>query len=208
MRAWWGMPWPRLPVLRAPFLLALAAVSAAPAASPAADPPDLLRRDAAGGVAVWEVVNDGVMGGRSRSRLEAEGEGGAVVFRGELSLENNGGFASVRTRPVAGDLSGWAGLELEVEGDGRTYDLNLRQDDRWDGVTWKARFATVADGRTTVRLAWDAFRPGWRGEAVPAAGAFRPARFTSLGLMLADKQAGPFALRVHGIRPWAAPAAP
>lgn len=47
----------------------------------------------------WQIVNDGVMGGRSSSRLTISGDGTAS-FLGDLSLENNGGFASVRSRPA------------------------------------------------------------------------------------------------------------
>ena len=40
----------------------------------------------------WTIVNDGVMGGLSRSRILVSDER-TVVFEGRLSLENNGGFA-------------------------------------------------------------------------------------------------------------------
>ncbi len=43
----------------------------------------------------WDAVNDGVMGGRSSGKPVVES--GELVFRGELSLANNGGFASVRS---------------------------------------------------------------------------------------------------------------
>ena len=43
----------------------------------------------------WQVVNDSVMGGISTSEV-VEKRAGAVSFRGELSLENNGGFTSAR----------------------------------------------------------------------------------------------------------------
>ena len=41
---------------------------------------------------VWEIENDVVMGGNSSSKLERSVEGNAV-FKGTVSLENNGGFA-------------------------------------------------------------------------------------------------------------------
>jgi len=40
----------------------------------------------------WMVVNDGVMGGLSKGTLTA-GENGNAVFKGTISLENNGGFS-------------------------------------------------------------------------------------------------------------------
>ncbi|MGI9473561.1 MAG: CIA30 family protein, partial [Rubripirellula sp.] len=48
----------------------------------------------------WQIVNDGVMGGRSSSRVDRAGEG-LLRFSGNLSLANNGGFASMRSRPRA-----------------------------------------------------------------------------------------------------------
>ena len=44
----------------------------------------------------WHPINDGVMGGASISQLRFDSAGHAV-FEGEVSLHNNGGFASVRT---------------------------------------------------------------------------------------------------------------
>ena len=43
----------------------------------------------------WQVVNDGVMGGRSYGNLTRSGDSEAL-FSGNLSLENNGGFSSIR----------------------------------------------------------------------------------------------------------------
>lgn len=47
----------------------------------------------------WQIVNDGVMGGVSRSNLILNDEGNAV-FSGQVSLDYNGGFASVRFNPT------------------------------------------------------------------------------------------------------------
>ena len=44
----------------------------------------------------WRIVNDGVMGGLSKGNISFT-DGGTMVFKGNLSLENNGGFSSVRT---------------------------------------------------------------------------------------------------------------
>ena len=45
----------------------------------------------------WQPVNDGVMGGVSDGRFKITDQG-TMEFLGTLSLENNGGFASVRSR--------------------------------------------------------------------------------------------------------------
>ena len=46
----------------------------------------------------WQVINDSVMGGVSSSEIVI-GVQSVAVFRGYVSLENNGGFASVRLKP-------------------------------------------------------------------------------------------------------------
>jgi monofunctional biosynthetic peptidoglycan transglycosylase len=78
----------------------------------------------------WISVNDGVMGGVSQGQMRFTDQGTAL-FSGALSLENNGGFASVRTYPQQYDLEGYAGLAIRIKGDGRRYKLRIRTDDRW-----------------------------------------------------------------------------
>ena len=56
--------------------------------------------------AQWQTINDGVMGGRSDGRFKINNEQN-MEFYGTLSLENNGGFASVRSRPTIMNLTAW-----------------------------------------------------------------------------------------------------
>ena len=55
---------------------------------------------AADSLQAWNSVNDGVMGGVSKGGVSRT-EQGTMLFSGELSLANNGGFASIRTSPRA-----------------------------------------------------------------------------------------------------------
>ena len=57
----------------------------------------LFKFDNAEAAKPWQTVNDGVMGGRSDGRFKIN-EDKKMEFFGTLSLENNGGFASVRSR--------------------------------------------------------------------------------------------------------------
>lgn len=68
----------------------------------------------------WQSVNDGVMGGRSSGRAALTSER-TLRFEGNLSLANNGGFASIRTRPSRLPLAGGDVLIVRVRGDGREY---------------------------------------------------------------------------------------
>jgi monofunctional biosynthetic peptidoglycan transglycosylase len=143
----------------------------------------------------WQIVNDGVMGGVSSSRMAETEEG--LLFMGDLSLDNNGGFASVR-RLVEDRLSGTGSVLLEVRGDGRTYQFRLRQSGRFDGVAWRAEFET-SEGWRRVELTYDAFEPVFRGRSVPQAGPVVPSTIEQIGFLLADKQPGPFRLEIRKI---------
>jgi NADH dehydrogenase [ubiquinone] 1 alpha subcomplex assembly factor 1 len=139
----------------------------------------------------WFPVDDRVMGGLSSSRAEASADG--LVFTGDLSLEQNGGFASIRTRPRDYDLAGTRALVLRVRGDGKVYKLGLRTDDAFDGVQYQARFHTRAEAWEDVRLPIADFEPRFRGRPVPAP-PLDPARIRTFGLLIADRQAGAFRL--------------
>lgn len=150
-------------------------------------------------VAAWSAIDDRVMGGVSRSALRFDAAGHAV-FSGQVSPDNNGGFASVRapvSPPPGADIDA---IELLVRGDGHRYKLNLRTDRGFDGVNYQAAFEPPAGQWVTLRLTIDAFQPSWRGRAVPDAPPLRGARIEQVGLMVADRQFGAFVLAIGAIR--------
>ena len=153
--------------------------------------------------ALWRPVHDSVMGGVSDGRASAAD--GAARLAGEVSLDNNGGFASFRIDADLPDLSGSDGLRLRVRGDGQNYKLSLRTDGRFDGVSWQVPFATVADEWTTVHLAFDDLVPSWRGRLVGGLEPFDGASIRQVGIVIADKQVGPFTIDVASIDAWSAP---
>ena len=149
-------------------------------------------------VELWRPVDDVVMGGVSSSRVELL-EPGIVRFVGTVSLENFGGFASVRTPPREWETAGATAFVLRVRGDGHRYKFTLRTSDRFDGIQYQARFTAPAGEWTQVRLPVESFVATFRGRKVPFAPALDPARVRVLGLMISDKQAGPFELLVDRI---------
>lgn len=144
----------------------------------------------------WRSIDDRVMGGLSGSRME--GLNGSLCFSGEISLENNGGFASVR-RPIEAGLSGARAVRLALRGDGRRYQLRLRMDDQFDGVAWSADFDSSPDW-AEVEIPIGAFKPVFRGRPVPGAGGLDPGRIRQLGLMTVGQGEGPFRLEVRAIQ--------
>lgn len=185
------------------WLLLFGAVAAAagqaggdPAGSP---PPWVLQFDGGEGEPRWVAVNDGVMGGLSEGGAAIRG--GSLHFTGTLSLENNGGFSSVRTRDWRRDLSGCDAIVLRVRGDGRTYQLRLSTDARFrdSPISYQAGFATVAGTWTEVRVPFSTLVPGWRGRTLDGP-PFDPAKVEEMGLLIGDKRAGEFRLEVDWIR--------
>jgi NADH dehydrogenase [ubiquinone] 1 alpha subcomplex assembly factor 1 len=150
-----------------------------------------------GNVRLFRPIDDVVMGGRSSSRLEA-GPAGVARFVGHVSLENNGGFASVRSAPRDWQLAGAMAFALRVRGDGRTYKFTLRVDDGFDGLQYQARF-TATPVWTEIRLPLASFAASFRGRLVPEAPPLDPARIRTIGLMLSDRQDGDFELLIASI---------
>ena len=160
-------------------------------------------------VAGWRAIDDRVMGGVSRSQLRHDAAGHAV-FEGMVSLARQGGFASVRSAPGALGAAGAQACALELRGGaGRLFKLSLFTDDGLDSVSWQAAFRAPPvgpaagpqppspPGWTLQRLPLAAFRASWRGREVPGAPPLDPARIRQLGLVIADRQAGPFALALR-----------
>jgi monofunctional biosynthetic peptidoglycan transglycosylase len=148
----------------------------------------------------WAIVNDGVMGGLSSSEFVDSGAGFAV-FRGELSLENNGGFASVRGTVPTGAMEQHSGLALRVRGDGRSYQVRLRTNRQFDGVAYMAEFQTRAGAWQTIEIPFSAFEATYRGMKPRGAPELVPGEVRQLGLLIGDKVEGPFRLDVEWIRP-------
>ncbi|MEI7970591.1 MAG: CIA30 family protein [Betaproteobacteria bacterium] len=153
----------------------------------------------------WDTVDDVVMGGASAGSAHTMPEG-HLRFSGVVSLANNGGFSSIRSTPARHDLVGASAIVVRVRGDGKRYKFNLRTDMTFDGVQYQAPFDTRAGEWQDITLPLSAFEPRWRGRLVPDAPALDPGRIVSFGFLIADRQAGPFALDVHSIR--AQPASP
>ena len=120
--------------------------------------------------------------------------------RGALSLANNGGFASVRSVGRHFDLSGATAVVLRVLGDGRRYQLRLATDARHRGiaVSFGAGFDTIAGQWIEVRVPLDGLQASVRGSLLEGQ-TMDPARVREIGLLVADKREGAFALSVDWI---------
>ena len=160
---------------------------------PAAGPAVLFDFGDPAAVATWTTVNDPVMGGRSTSTVTF-GDGG-MVFSGNISLDNNGGFASARSQidpEVGRRATGATSLRVRALGDGKTYVLKVETGQPWSYIQ---RFATDAGVRRTYDLPVGGFEPvGMFLNPVQSAPPLDPSIINRVGLYILDKQEGPFQL--------------
>ena len=146
----------------------------------------------------WTIVDDGVMGGVSKSDLALSG-GGTLLFTGTVSLENNGGFASARSATEDYGITDEEGIRMSVRGDGKLYRFRLYAADR-ASVAYEAPFRTIADEWQAVDLPFSMFEPTVRGQVMKDYGPIDPASIEAVGVMVKDNQVGEFALEIESIK--------
>jgi NADH dehydrogenase [ubiquinone] 1 alpha subcomplex assembly factor 1 len=73
----------------------------------------------------WNIIDDVVMGGKSGGSFGLSPDGFGV-FQGEISLENNGGFSSVRYqfKPLKVNKNGR--IVIKLKGDGKDYQFRIK----------------------------------------------------------------------------------
>ena len=147
----------------------------------------------------WQTVNDGVMGGVSEGKFKIT-DTKTMEFFGTLSLANNGGFASVRTKVKKLSLEKDDTLVAKIRGDGRQYMLNLYPNKQRMAYSYRATVQTKKDEWIEVKVPLAKFEATSFGRIVKNAGLVKPEEINSLGFMLGDKKAGPFKMEIEWIK--------
>jgi NADH dehydrogenase [ubiquinone] 1 alpha subcomplex assembly factor 1 len=139
------------------------------------------------------IVNDGVMGGVSQSALRQDAQG--MFFEGLVSLENNGGFASMRS--MVQFPQGTQLLELVAKGDGKQYKLVLRTA-LAPRVNYAADFLAEPIWQTH-QFNLNQFKPTFRGQAINAP-TLSFADVVEFGILISNNQAGRFAIQLKTLQ--------
>ena len=150
-------------------------------------------------ISAWRPVNDKVMGGISSSRMERSADGKAV-FTGVVSLENNGGFASVQGPEIQQPLGAFEGIAIRVKGDGKRYKCGLRTDDLFDGVSHQAGFKTKTGEWQIVKIPFTDFIPTFHGRRLSDDKRMKPGLIRKLGFLISERQDGAFGLEIDWIK--------
>jgi hypothetical protein len=111
----------------------------------------------------WRIVDDGVMGGLSDGSFSID-ENGHGVFKGNISLQNNGGFSSLRHYFSYMDVSEKDSVVLRVKGDGKPYEFRVKHD-RQAYYSYVYTFTTSGDWEEIV-IPLSEMSPAYRGRSL------------------------------------------
>lgn len=143
----------------------------------------------------WLVVNDDVMGGRSQASFTLTNKGTAL-FTGKVSLENNGGFSSIRYQAGRTEIEGFSTLVLRIKGDGKRYQIRIREKAS-DYFSYIAYFETSGEWETH-KLPLQSMYPSFRGRKLDSPN-FSGNILTEVSILIGNQRAEPFALEIDKI---------
>ncbi len=112
----------------------------------------------------WLLRTDGVMGGVSEGQLSLDEIAGrrCVRMRGEVKLDNNGGFVQSTlnlSNQTTQNIEAYSGLMLEVYGNNEEYNMHLRTSDIWlPWQSYRASFTAPPEWKT-IYIPFSQFKP-------------------------------------------------
>ena len=143
----------------------------------------------------WYIVDDVVMGGRSAGSLRINDEG-IGVFSGTVSLENNGGFSSVRYVPDFDTEKAISQFVLRIKGDGKKYQFRAKSS-RYNRHSYIAEFETNGEWQTIV-LDSDDMYPAFRGRKLRMSN-YDGNQLAEVAFLIGNKKPESFELQIESI---------
>jgi hypothetical protein len=147
----------------------------------------------------WRIVNDGVMGGLSSSNVNVN-EDNKIVFKGIVSLENNGGFASLRSPVKNYNFEKFSGIELRMKGDGKRYSISMKETSYFTGYFYTTSFDTKNDEWMVIKIPFDEFKLYYFGKETGSNKNIPLNNIKEISLLIGDKQKGAFSAQLDYIK--------
>jgi|TARA_B110000037_G_C17082758_1_gene490674 hypothetical protein len=146
----------------------------------------------------WIIVNDSVMGGLSKSKVTFTENG--LVFKGTLSLQNNGGFASIRSGKGKFDLSKYTTVKIKFRSAGRDFSLLLEDSKLFFKPNYKQNFSSSTGKWNIAELKISDFKEYTMGQLSGATvSKDKLENIMRIGIILSDKKEGPFEIEIDYI---------
>lgn len=143
----------------------------------------------------WVVVDDVVMGGVSQGNFELDKDGNGI-FYGEVSLENNGGFSSVRHQFKQKNVSKYSKVVIRLKGDGKTYQFRVKDNLR-NYHSYISNFKTTSDWQE-IHVNLSEMYPAFRGRKLRMKN-FSAEYIEEIRFLIANKKNEPFRLEIDKI---------
>ncbi len=143
----------------------------------------------------WKILDDVVMGGRSNGsfKLNANGHG---VFSGAVSLENNGGFSSLRYRFTEKKVKGYTKAVLTIKGDGKSYQFRTKSS-AYDRHSYIAKFTTSGKWET-IEIKLSDMYPAFRGYSLDIPN-YPAETLEEIAFLIGNKKAESFELQIDSV---------
>ena len=143
----------------------------------------------------WRVVDDSVMGGLSQGKLVTN-DAGHGVYSGTVSIENNGGFSSLRYRFDSKSVTASTTIVLRLKGDGKRYQFRVK-DKKGQYHSYITYFETT-DQWQDIEIKLADMYPSYRGRKLSIPN-FNHNQIEELAILIGNKKAESFALTIDRI---------
>lgn len=136
----------------------------------------------------WSIVDDVVMGGQSNGNLILNKDNNAV-FYGEISLQNNGGFSSIRHQFDAIHPKNNSCFVIKLKGDQKKYQFRVKTNSR-DYYSYAYTFETSGEWEE-IRIPFTKMVPVFRGRTLDM-NAYTGNQVSEISILISNKKAETF----------------
>ena len=143
----------------------------------------------------WVIVDDVVMGGKSSGSFGISPKGHGI-FKGVISLENNGGFSSVRYSFKRVLVLDYTKVVLKIKGDGKKYQFRLKSNSQ-DYYSYILTFSTTGNWQE-IEIPLKDMYPSFRGRQIDRPN-FSEAHIEEIAFLIANKKQENFELLIDKI---------
>ncbi|NRD22794.1 CIA30 family protein [Winogradskyella litoriviva] len=143
----------------------------------------------------WKIVDDVVMGGRSNGEFKLSNEGYGE-FSGKISLENNGGFSSVRYAFETLNSSGYSKFIIRIKGDGKMFQFRVKANSN-SRHSYIYKFNTTRDWQT-IEIPFKEMSPSFRGYALDIPN-YNGEQMENITFLIGNKKEESFMLLIDSI---------
>ncbi len=143
----------------------------------------------------WYVVDDTVMGGKSAGKMGMDAEGNGM-FEGHVSLDNNGGFTSIKFNAGKKKLQGYSRFVIVLKGDGKAYQFRVKTKSS-EYYSYIFVFETTGKWQT-IEIPFSNMAPSFRGRTRDMTN-FPGDYLEEIGLLIGNKKEEDFKLAIDNI---------